>query len=137
MIPTRLRPAALPAFAAALALLAACASAPAEPPVTQVAGSYSGSINAQGQTLFGNMTLTQDGTALGVEFSLPDIALAATGEGTASATGVRLEVPYTIMCPGTAVFTGSLEEDGRTLSGTLVATDCDGTTNGTFRFQRR
>jgi hypothetical protein len=135
MNPTRPLPSL--AWAIALLLVAACASAPSEPPVAQVAGSYSGSINVQGQTLFGNMNLTQEGAAVTVQFSLPDIALSANGEGTATASGMRMEVPYTIMCPGTAVFNGSLEEDGRTLSGTVTATDCDGTTNGTFRFQRR
>jgi hypothetical protein len=133
--PIRRRP--LLAWAPALLLLTACASAPSEPPIAQVAGNYSGSINIQGQTLFGNLNLTQEGAAVTAQFSLPDIALSARGEGTATESGVRLEVPYTLMCPGTAVFNGSLEEDGRTLSGNLTATDCDGSSNGTFRFIRR
>jgi len=124
-------------LALSMFLLAGCASTPDEPPIPQVGGTYSGSINIQGETLFGNLTISQDGPDLELRFSLPDIALRADGEGTATENGFRAEVPYTLNCPGVAVFTGALGEDGTTLSGRVEATDCDGTMNGTFRFNRR
>lgn len=137
MTPNRPYLAAAMASAVAVLFLAACASAPPGPGVAEMGGSYSGNISIQGQTLFGSMTVAQEGPALTLQFSFPDVALTASGEGTATETGFSAEVPYTITCPGVAVFEGSLEEDGRTVSGTLRATDCDGASNGTFRFSRR
>jgi len=127
-----LAPAALVLF-----LIAGCATTPGAPPVAQLDGSYSGTINIMGETLFASMDVTQEGSALELRLSLPDIALASTGEGTATREGFRAEVPYTLTCPGTAVFDGTLQEDGRTVSGSVEATDCDGTMSGTFRFTRR
>lgn len=133
----RIRNATTGLLAASFLLVAGCASAPAEPPLPDLAGTWSGSINIQGQTLFGNMTVVQEGPALELRFSLPDIALTASGEGSATETGFRGEVPYTLNCPGVAVFTGSLDDEQTVLTGRVEATDCDGTANGTFRFTRR
>jgi hypothetical protein len=132
-----LRTPCLAAPALALFLLAACATTPQAPPVAQLDGSYSGTISIMGETLFASMDVTQEGSALELRLSLPDIALASTGEGVAGQEGFRAEVPYTLTCPGTAVFDGTLQEDGRTVSGSVEATDCDGTMSGTFRFTRR
>lgn len=140
---TRSRPFSRPApllGALTLLLLAACARAEPEPPapaVIQVAGSYSGNISIDGNFLPARMTVGQDGSTLVLEFQVAEIGVATRGEGVAHADRFTGRVPYEILCPGVAEFEGRMEEDGRVLAGTLRATDCDGTTNGTFRFTRQ
>ncbi len=140
---TRSRPNPRPAAlfgALVLLLLAACARAEPEPPapaVIQLSGSYSGNITVDGNVLPARMTVAQDGANLLLEFQVAEIGVATRGEGVAHADRFTGRVPYEILCPGTAEFEGRLEEDGRVLAGTLRATDCDGTMNGTFRFTRQ
>jgi hypothetical protein len=143
--PSSLPPGATP-FRARLLLLvlvagvAACGRTAPEPPapaVIQLAGSYSGNITVDGNFLPARMTVGQDGAALTLEFQVAEVGISTRGEGVAHTDRFTGRVPYQILCPGEAEFEGRLEEDGRLLTGTLRATDCDGTTNGTFRFTRQ
>jgi hypothetical protein len=119
-------------------VLAACASAPAEPPPPEIAGSYSGTVSMAGQeTIFGNLRITQTASDLGLTFSFPEVGIEADGGGAVTDAGFQGEVAYVLTCPGTAAVNGRIEEDGRVLAGTIQATDCEGTMEGTFRFIRR
>lgn len=125
------------AAAVAVLLASACAtSGPPQPAVADLAGQYTGTVSVEGQTLYGSLEITQEGPALELRFSFPDVALTARGEGTAHATGFTGEVSYTLTCPGVATFEGTLDPEADRLAGTVRATDCDGTISGTFRFTR-
>ena len=63
---------------------------------------------------------------------------AALGFGSVRDDGrVRLELDYDLACPGKALMTGSLQDQGSRLGGTLAANDCTGKASGTFAFARR
>lgn len=129
-----------PVVALVLVVAASCGWSAPETPVpaaAQLAGQYTGSITVEGTLLPASLVITQEGADLTIQFSVPDLGAVAQGTGVAHAERFSASVPYEINCPGEASFEGRLEEDGRALTGSLTARDCDGTMNGTFRFSRQ
>jgi len=126
-----------------VALMAAgCASgggAPesAGPTFPQVAGEWSGSITVQGEAVPGTFLITQSGADLEGTFRAPALELVASGSGAVLPDGsVSMSLSYNLQCPGTATMTGDLSTDGTQISGTLLASDCTGNIDGSFRFSR-
>ncbi|TVP47317.1 MAG: hypothetical protein EA350_05585 [Gemmatimonadales bacterium] len=118
----------------------ACARSAPEPPTpaaAPLAGEYTGSLSVEGNLLPASLTIAQDGVDLRLDLSIPTLGASAQGTGVAHADRFSASVPYEINCPGEASFEGRLEEDGRLLTGSLTARDCDGTMTGTFRFSRQ
>lgn len=125
---------------AAIFLLTACARVPAEPPappVVQMAGTFAGTLTVDGNVLPARMTVTQTGPTLGMRLNVAEVGIASEGEGVAHPDRFTGRIPFQLTCPGEAVFEGFLEEEGRVLRGTVRATDCNSTMNGTFRFTRQ
>ena len=119
-----------------IALTAACASFGA-PSIPAVAGEYEGSINVQGQSISGGLTIEQAGTELQAVFVAPELSLRAEGSGSVDSDGnVRMTLQYDLQCPGEAQLAGSLNDAGTELSGRLDAGDCTGDISGTFSFRR-
>ncbi len=127
--------------AAMLLFLASCASAPvALPPVPQVptlAGTYSGTLTVDGQALAGTLVIEGQGANHTFTFTFPEVGLVANGTGGPTESGFRADVPYSMTCPGNAVFTGRIEDEGQRLVGTFEANDCTGTMRGNFNFTRQ
>jgi hypothetical protein len=126
--------------AALVLVTAACTRGAPEPPApasVQLAGDYTGSLSVEGNLLPASLTIMQDGANLRLQLSVPDLGASAQGTGVAHADRFSASVPYELNCPGEASFEGRLEEDGRVLTGSLTARDCDGTMTGTFRFSRQ
>jgi hypothetical protein len=128
-------------LAAALVVgAAACARGVPEPPAPaamQIAGEYTGSLSVEGNLLPASLVIMQDGTNLRLQLSVSDLGIATEGTGVVHDDRFSASVPYEINCPGEASFEGRMEEDGRALTGSLTARDCDGTMPGTFRFSRQ
>jgi hypothetical protein len=123
--------------------LAACASvvggAPRDtgPSFRDVAGSWSGTIEVDGQALAATVEVEQNGPDLAVTVRIPDIELVSRGEGSVLPDGTtRFGFEYNVQCPGRSELVGEISSDGTTLGGTLVATDCTGDLRGTFSFSR-
>jgi hypothetical protein len=135
----------LPLIAISLVVMSACARTGAEPPSPeppapasiQLAGDYTGSLTVEGNLLRASLSVLQEGANLTLQLSVSDLGAVARGTGVAHDDRFSASVPYEINCPGEASFEGRVEEDGRVLSGSLTARDCDGTMNGTFRFSRQ
>jgi len=126
--------------AALVLVAAACARNAPEPPApaaVQFAGEYMGSLSVEGNLLPASLSITQEGANLRLRFSVSDLGVATEGTGVVHDDRFSASVPYEINCPGEASFEGRVEEDGRTLTGSLSARDCDGTMTGTFRFSRQ
>lgn len=106
-----------------------------EPETPDISGEYTGTISLQGQQFYGDLEVQQeeDG-ALELSFQFPELGLTATGTGQATPAGFTAEIPYTITCPGTANLEGVQSSMDRTLTGSLVAEDCESSLTGTFRF---
>jgi hypothetical protein len=125
--------------AALVLVTAACARGvpgPPAPAATLLAGEYTGSISVESNLLPASLVITQDGANLRLQLSVSDLGIVTEGMGVVHDDRFSASVPYEINCPGEASFEGRLEEDGRALTGSLTARDCDGTTTGTFRFSR-
>ena len=58
----------------------------------------------------------------------------AEGEGAVRGKGFHLELSYGGACPGRMVLDGEWDPDTSSISGTISASDCTGSANGTFRF---
>jgi hypothetical protein len=129
------------ALVVVLAALTGCATAPPEaatvlPAEADLAGSYRGVLNLDATELDATLELTQVGDTLAVRIAVPQVGAMGRGRGRVEGDHVRFRVRYGMECPGEAHFMGGLEDDGRTLSGTVRAEDCDRVVSGTFRFVR-
>lgn len=115
---------------------AGCSSVGAGGPAYDLSGAWGGTVTAGGQQLYGNLQVEQDAEILSVSFSSAE-GVDAQGTGAIASDGsVTIELTYDLGCPGTAKLLGQVDEDGNRLSGQLSATDCNGTMEGTFSFQR-
>lgn len=102
-----------------------------------VSGTWSGYVTVEGEGLDGTLRIQQDGPALSAVFEAPALGLVAEGEGRIDADGsLRITLGYDLQCPGSAEMEGRRAEDGLVLEGTLRASDCTGTTGGSFTFRR-
>lgn len=128
-----------------LALAAGCSggassATPAPPPAPELpdlAGSWRGSVNVEGQGIDGSLTLRQDGSQLEAVFLAPAFGLRATGDGTVSAEGaVTITLSYNLQCPGEAIMAGQASTELDRLEGNIDAGDCTGSMRGSFRFTR-
>ncbi len=125
-----------------LLLTSGCASAggsseSAGPSFPQVAGEWTGSISVQGEAVPGTFLITQTGADLEGTFRAPALELVASGSGAVLPNGsLSMSLSYNLQCPGTATMTGALSTDGTQISGRLLASDCTGNLDGSFRFSR-
>lgn len=102
-----------------------------------VSGTWSGYVTVEGEGLDGTLRIQQDGPVLGAVFEAAALGLVAEGEGRIAADGsLRITLGYDLQCPGNAELEGRRAEDGLVLEGTLTASDCTGTTGGSFTFRR-
>lgn len=105
-------------------------------PVPDVAGSWVGSVEVDGGSQPGRLTLVQENRRLEASLTVDDLGLTATGRGEIDRDGdVELDLRYATECPGTAALRGRFEA-GR-LTGSMRASDCTGTYEGRFAFRRR
>lgn len=110
---------------------------PAPPPPPDVSGAWSGYLSVEGQGLDGTLQVEQDGSVLSVVFEAPGFGLRAEGAGQVSANGeVAVTLEYDLQCPGTAQLAGLRSDDGLVLDGSLTASDCTGSSAGSFSFRR-
>ena len=125
------------ALLVALVTLPACATAGDPGPTFQLGGAWDGWVDAGGQRIDGTLTLEQEVRSLEAAFVAPMMDLSAEGDGEVADDGaVWIELAYDLQCPGVALLEGTVSEAGDEISGTLEATDCTGTIDGTFRFSR-
>lgn len=104
--------------------------------VPDVAGSWIGSVEVEGGSLPGRLTLVQENRRLEASLTADDLGLTAAGRGEVDPDGnVELDLRYAMECPGTAALRGRLE--GGRLVGSMRASDCTGTYEGRFAFRRR
>ncbi len=102
-----------------------------------VSGAWTGYLSVEGQGLDGTLQIEQDGGELSVVFEAPDFGLRAEGAGSVSAEGeVAVTLEYDLQCPGTAELAGLRSDDGLVLDGSLSASDCTGSSAGSFSFRR-
>lgn len=111
-------------------------TAPAvEAPVVE--GRWTGFISVEGQGVNGILDLDQEATDLLAVFQAPDFGLLAEGRGLIAADGgIVLRLAYDLQCPGIAEMIGERSPDGAVLQGTLTASDCTGSSEGSFTFRR-
>lgn len=126
-----------------ICFMAACASVggggdtDTGPSYPQVAGEWSGSITVAGEQIPSTLSITQAGADLQLVTRIPALELNTQGQGTVLPDGgMRGSFSYNLECPGEAELVGSLSSDGTTLGGTLLASDCTGDLEGTFRYRR-
>lgn len=126
--------------------VAATSGAPAAPPepapeespaIPLVEGRWTGFLSMEGQGLNGSLRIEQDADRLSGVFEAPDIGMVAEGDGSIEADGrLVLRLAYDLQCPGTAELTGRRAENGTVIDGTLTASDCTGSSEGSFTFRR-
>jgi len=123
--------------------LAACAtvggggSGDSGPSYPQLAGEWSGSITVGGEQIPSTLEVTQTGADLLLVTRVAALGLTTEGQGTVLPDGgMRGSFSYNLECPGEAELVGSLSSDGTTLGGTILASDCTGDLEGTFRYRR-
>ena len=108
-----------------------------DPPAVRVEGSWTGTLEVEGQEVVGVLMITQRGRDLGVMFSSTGLISQAIGSGTIEDGGrVRIELKYNVRCPGTIVLSGAIINRDARLRGSVAATDCTGEADGAFVFAR-
>lgn len=113
------------------------AEAPPAPAAPEVAGRWTGFMSVEGQGLNGTLDLDQDGHDLQAVFEAPDFGMVAEGAGSVDAAGrVVIRLTYNLQCEGTAELVGRRSPDGVVIDGTLTASDCTGSSEGSFTFRR-
>ena len=114
------------------------APAPAPAASVQLAGSWSGSLEVEGQRIPGTLVLRQTADRLEATFSASALGDETTGAGEIGEGGtLRIELRYRTQCPGTIELTGAILDQASRIAGTLTATDCTGPATGAFTFSRR
>lgn len=102
-----------------------------------VDGRWTGFISVEGQGVNGTLDLTQEGPTLQGTFDAPDFGMVAEGGGTIDLEGrVELRLSYNLQCAGSAELVGRRSSDGAVIDGTLTASDCTGSSEGSFTFRR-
>ena len=101
---------------------------------TDLPGTYSGWMTVDGNDLQASVSLTVEGDSVTVRLSVPDLGSVTQGQGRIEAEGFSFQVPYDLGCPGQATFRGQQNAETRVLSGSIQASDCNGTMAGSFRF---
>lgn len=110
---------------------------PAPRTLPDVSGAWTGFVSVEGQGLQGTLQVEQDGEALAVVFDAPEFGMRATGDGRIDADGdLVVTLAYDLQCPGTAELDGRRSDDGMVLDGSLTASDCTGSSGGSFSFRR-
>jgi len=136
---------ALALFGALALLLSGCrairfeeepAPAPARA-IVQIAGSWNGTLEVEGQQIPGTLVLRQRDDRLEASFAAAELGGETAGSGEIGAEGsLRIELRYRTQCPGTVAMTGAILDDAARLAGSLTATDCTGRAAGAFSFTR-
>jgi hypothetical protein len=107
------------------------------PAAAELPGTYSGWMTVEGSDLQATVSLTLEGDSILVRLSVPDLGSVTQGQGRVEAEGFSFQVPYDLGCPGQATFRGRQDGESRVLSGSIQASDCNGTMAGSFRFSPR
>ncbi|MEK9501304.1 hypothetical protein [Gaopeijia maritima] len=103
----------------------------------EVQGRWTGFMSVEGQGLNGTLDLAQDGHDLQAVFEAPDFGMIAEGPGSVDPEGrVVIRLTYNLQCEGTAELVGRRSSDGVVIDGTLTASDCTGSSEGSFSFRR-
>jgi hypothetical protein len=106
--------------------------------VVQLAGSWNGALQVEGQSIPGTLVLRQREERLEASFAAGALGGETSGSGAIGDRGsVRIELRYRTQCPGTVAMQGEILNDAGRLAGSLTATDCTGRAQGTFSFTRR
>ena len=98
-----------------------------------LAGTWTGSLQLEGQRIESSLVLT-DGEDFRATFRAPSLRLEAAGEGALQGERLTLVLDYSLQCPGVLRLEGTVEP-GERLVGSLEARDCTGTVLGTFSFR--
>lgn len=130
----------------AAVLLGACAGnpAPGEPGYPyNVAGQYDVEFVVQGEPHVGTAELTTapGGTVAGTFRVVSPTTVTGTIAGIVADGEISFKMPYTVAaagCGGTAEASGTVQDGGGTITGTLSTNDgCAGQSTGAFTMQRR
>ena len=127
-------------FAVAV-LVAACSTVggapePAIPP-EQVQGLFGGVVTVDGTEIEGLLELTSSEDGYLADFNSESFGFSASGDGAMEGRRLRLELDYDMDCRGELRLLGPYDPEQGTWTGELVASDCTGNAEGTFRFLRR
>jgi hypothetical protein len=140
-------PGALTAGCAVVLFLSGCrafrfeeeATPPAPAPrIVQLAGSWNGALEVEGNRIPGTLVLRQSADRLEASFAAAELGGETTGSGEIGEEGsVRLRLRYRTQCAGTVEMVGAILDDAGRLAGSLTASDCTGRAAGAFSFTRR
>ena len=122
-------------FGALLAVLAAaCGGDGSGPSTVNVSGTFSGDYTASitpGVTYQGVLQLTQNGNQVSGTLTT-SAGGSATVSGTVSGSRVTGTWTFSAGCTGTASSTANVSNNGRRLSGSYSANDCNGQYSGSY-----
>jgi hypothetical protein len=111
---------------------------PAPPRIVQLAGSWNGALEVEGNRIPGTLVLRQTADRLEASFAAAVLGGETTGSGEIGDDGsIRLELRYRTQCPGTVEMVGAILDQAGRLAGSLTASDCTGRAAGAFSFTRR
>ena len=105
-----------------------------EPQILRLPDVYRGSLEIEGDRVLSTLHIHQAGAALTSRLTAPDLGMAADGTGTLDGSEVELMMVYGTACAGTARLVGRIAETTFLYTGRIIASDCTGDVEGSFRF---
>lgn len=105
-----------------------------EPQILRLPDVYRGSLEIEGDRVLSTLHIHQAGAALTSRLTAPDLGMAADGTGTLDGREVELTMAYGAACTGTARLIGRIAEATFLYTGRIIASDCTGDVEGSFRF---
>jgi len=103
----------------------------------RVQGTLGGVVIVEGTEIEGLLELSTASEGFQARFHSESFGFEASGEGRLDGGRLRLELEYDVDCPGELRMLGPYDAEGGRWSGELVASDCTGDAEGSFRFVRR
>ena len=105
-----------------------------EPQILRLPDVYRGSLEIEGDRVPSTLHIHQVGRALTSRLTASDLGMAADGTGTLEGSEVELTMAYGVACAGTARLVGRIAETTFLYTGRIIASDCTGDVEGSFRF---